>query len=341
VEEETRDAYLDEVLIGGRERREIVVVDYEAAWPQRFEVERARIAVALGDGARRIEHIGSTSVPGLAAKPIVDVLVTVEDPDDESAFCSALADAGYELRVREPGHRMFRTPSRDVHVHVLPEGGTEVDRHLAFRDHLRRSPEDRARYEQLKRSLAQREWPDMNAYADAKGPLIEEILTRANGPGDAYTSADGPRDASTTPIRPARPADAAAIAGLLGELGYPTDADQARARLTRVIGRDDAGALVYELEREPVGLVTYQLVDLLYRSRGQLRITALVVRAERRRRGVARALLAAIESLARERDCFRLELTTRPGRSEALALYLAAGFCERPFRLVKTLDDQA
>lgn len=174
-----RDQYLDKILIGGRERREIVIVDYDPAWPARFEHERARIDAALGGTARGIHHIGSTSVRGLAAKPIIDILVIVDDPDDELAFEPALTGAGYELRVREPGHRMFRTPAKDVHVHVLAQGDSEVDRHLAFRDQLRSSSEDRERYEQLKRSLAEREWSDMNHYADAKGPLIDEIIARA------------------------------------------------------------------------------------------------------------------------------------------------------------------
>ncbi len=174
-----RDQYLDKILIGGRERREIVIVDYDPAWPQRFEHERARIDAALGGTARGIHHIGSTSVRGLAAKPIIDILVIVDDPDDERAFEPALTGAGYELRVREPGHRMFRTLAKDVHVHVLARGDAEVDRHLVFRDQLRSSPEDRERYQQLKRSLAEREWSDMNHYADAKGPLIDEIIARA------------------------------------------------------------------------------------------------------------------------------------------------------------------
>lgn len=166
-------------LIGGRERREIVIADADPRWPARFGAERERIAAALGERALRIEHIGSTSVPGLAAKPIVDVLVAVADPDDEPAFVPALERAGYVLRVRETGHRMLRTPELDVQVHVWREGGAEVARHLAFRDRLRASPEDRAAYERLKRELATREWADMNEYADAKGPLIEAILARA------------------------------------------------------------------------------------------------------------------------------------------------------------------
>jgi GrpB-like predicted nucleotidyltransferase (UPF0157 family) len=166
-------------FVGGRERVQIVIADYDASWPERFEAERGRIAAALGPVALRIEHIGSTAVPGLAAKPIVDVLVAVADPEDELAFGPALVDAGYELRVREPGHRMFRTPERDVHVHVWAREDPEVDKYLRFRDRLRASAPDRAAYEHLKRELARHEWNDMNRYADAKSELIAEILARA------------------------------------------------------------------------------------------------------------------------------------------------------------------
>jgi GrpB-like predicted nucleotidyltransferase (UPF0157 family) len=174
-----RGESLDRALIGGREKREIVIADYDSAWPTRFQREHERLRRALAATALRIEHIGSTAVPGLAAKPVIDVLVVVADPEDESALVPALEAAGYELRVREPAHRMFRTPERDVHVHVWADADPEVDRHLAFRDRLRSSPEDRAAYEQLKRNLATREWCDMNQYADAKSELIAEILSRA------------------------------------------------------------------------------------------------------------------------------------------------------------------
>jgi GrpB-like predicted nucleotidyltransferase (UPF0157 family) len=167
------EAHLDRVLIGGRERREIVIAEYDPGWPRRFAVERERLAAALGDRALRIEHIGSTSVPGLAAKPIVDILVEVPSLDGVD-----LERAGYVLRVREEGHRMFRTPELDVHVHVWPTGSPNIVSHLAFRDRLRASAEDRAAYEALKRELAAREWPDMNHYAEAKGPLIREIRAR-------------------------------------------------------------------------------------------------------------------------------------------------------------------
>jgi len=95
-----------------------VIVDSDADWPACFAAHRDHVVHALGSLALRIEHIGSTAVPTLAAKPIIDVLVAVTDPDDESVMMPAMESAGYQLRVREPGHRMVRTPARDVHVHV-------------------------------------------------------------------------------------------------------------------------------------------------------------------------------------------------------------------------------
>lgn len=177
-ERPAQDAYHDGVLIGGREKRQIVIVDYDPGWPARYELERRKILGALGASAIRIEHMGSTAVPGLAAKPIVDVLVAVADVGDEPALAGPLEDAGYRLRVREPAHLMFRTPERDVHVHIWSASDPEVARHLAFRDQLRRSAADREVYVALKRELAARDWDSMDEYADAKGELISEILAR-------------------------------------------------------------------------------------------------------------------------------------------------------------------
>jgi GrpB-like predicted nucleotidyltransferase (UPF0157 family) len=179
VDRSDLDAYLDRVLIGDREPGPVVLVDSDASWPARFERERARIRDALGGLARRVEHIGSTSVPGLAAKPIVDILVTIADADDETAVVARLERAGYVLRVRESGHRMFRTPDLAVHVHVWSDSDPETERYLTFRDRLRSSSEDRKAYESLKRELARRDWDEIGHYADAKGPLIEAILVRA------------------------------------------------------------------------------------------------------------------------------------------------------------------
>jgi len=112
-------------LIGGMEKGRVTIVDYDPSWPATFAVHRQIIGSALRDATPQIEHIGSTSVPGLAAKPIVDILVVVRDSADESSYLPQLEAAGYVLRVREPDwnqHRMFRTAQKDVHVHVYPPG---------------------------------------------------------------------------------------------------------------------------------------------------------------------------------------------------------------------------
>ena len=173
---------MSDVLIGGIEKREIVIVDYDPLWPEKFLRHAAIISQALGPKAHVIEHVGSTSVPGLAAKPIIDIDVLVEDASNEAAYLPALLAAGYVLRVREPDwheHRMFRTPELDVHIHIFSTGCVEVARHLAFRNRLRSHAEDRLRYEALKRNLAKEDWPDMNAYARAKSEVVEEIIARA------------------------------------------------------------------------------------------------------------------------------------------------------------------
>jgi GrpB-like predicted nucleotidyltransferase (UPF0157 family) len=166
-------------LIGGVEKCQITIVDYDPLWPRKFATHARVIAGALSGSALLIEHIGSTSVPDLAAKPIIDILVVVHDSADESTYLPQLEALGYVLRVREPDwneHRMFRTPEKDVHIHIYSAGCPEFQRNLTFRDRLRRSSDDRRRYEQTKRELATKEWSDMNAYADAKTGVIESIL---------------------------------------------------------------------------------------------------------------------------------------------------------------------
>jgi len=136
-----------------------------------------RIRAALGPDVR-VEHIGSTSVPGLAAKPIIDMLIVVDDITAEEDYLDQLLDAGYVLRVREPAHRLVRTPDRDVQVHIREAAEATAD-YLLLRDHLRATPADRDLYERTKRALLEQDWPDMNAYADAKTDVITEIKERA------------------------------------------------------------------------------------------------------------------------------------------------------------------
>lgn len=173
------DEHLDAVLIGGREERPIVIVEYDSEWPSRFEALALKIKAAVADVARSVEHIGSTSVPGLAAKPIIDILVTVEDVADENSYLSKLEAAGFVLRVREAGHRMMRTPEKDVHIHVFSADNPVIPNYLDLRDWLRVDETDRALYAATKKGLAQQQWADMNYYAEAKTEVIAEILSRA------------------------------------------------------------------------------------------------------------------------------------------------------------------
>lgn len=166
-------------IVGGIERRTLVLADYDPQWPQAYLEHAQRIRAALGPAAVQIEHIGSTSVPGLAAKPIIDVLVTVKDITAEEDYLDQLLHVGYDLRVREPGHRLVRTPARDVHVHVMEAGDKAASDYLLFRDHLRADTEDRDLYERTKRALIEQDWADMNAYAEAKTGVITEIKERA------------------------------------------------------------------------------------------------------------------------------------------------------------------
>jgi len=173
---------LREVIIGEIEPQAIVVADYDPVWPERFRQEEARIRAALGRTALSIEHIGSTSVPRLAAKPIVDILLVVEDSANEASYLPALEEAGYVLRVREPDfdeHRMLRTPQKDVHVHVFSAGSPEIRRYLLLRDRLRQDEGERELYAQTKRELASKDWPSVDHYAEAKTEIIEGIISRA------------------------------------------------------------------------------------------------------------------------------------------------------------------
>jgi len=166
-------------LIGGPEALEVELSSYDEAWADIFLHHRGRIREALAGQDVLIEHIGSTSVPGLAAKPIIDVVVGVDDITAEEDYLDQLLAIGYELRVREPGHRLVRTPERDVHVHIYHRGDVAIQEYLLLRDHLRSHVEDRALYERTKKTLMTRRWEDMNDYAAAKTEVIQAIKGRA------------------------------------------------------------------------------------------------------------------------------------------------------------------
>jgi GrpB-like predicted nucleotidyltransferase (UPF0157 family) len=165
-----------------RPRAPLVVVDYDPAWPQTYERWRQRIAAALGRTAIRIEHVGSTSVPGLAAKPIVDIQVSVADLGGEPRYVPPLQAAGLVLRSRDELHRFFRPPAGqpgEVHVHVCAAGGQWERGHLLFRDYLRTHPAACRRYAETKRASV-RHWSDDGwAYTEAKTGIISDILDQA------------------------------------------------------------------------------------------------------------------------------------------------------------------
>lgn len=161
----------------------IEVVPYDSRWPARFLAWRNRLAAALGSAAIRIEHVGSTAVPGLAAKPVVDIQVSVGDPETEADYVAAVEGTGLQLRAREPGHRYFRPPPdrpREVHVHVCAAGSTWERNHLLFRDYLLAHPATRDAYADLKWTLAQRYADDRLAYTDAKTAFILDTLDAAS-----------------------------------------------------------------------------------------------------------------------------------------------------------------
>jgi len=172
-------------LFGGPASIEIAGSDPQ--WPQLFTQAAARIREALGARALRIEHAGSTSVPGLAAKPVVDIVLEVANSADEPSFVPALEAAGYMLRIREPAwyeHRLLEgtIAGRSINLHVFSGGCPEIARMLRFRDWLRNNPGDRALYERTKRELAQKTWARVQDYADAKTQVVEEIMSRARRP---------------------------------------------------------------------------------------------------------------------------------------------------------------
>jgi GrpB-like predicted nucleotidyltransferase (UPF0157 family) len=160
----------------------VVLADYDPAWPELFEREADRIGSALGARALEIEHVGSTSVPGLAAKPVIDIVLVVDDSAEEASYVPPLKAAGYVLRIREPDwyeHRVFKGPDANVNLHVFSRGCVEIDRMLAFRDRLRKNDSDRELYEHAKRELAAKEWTYVQDYADAKTEVVEAIIARA------------------------------------------------------------------------------------------------------------------------------------------------------------------
>jgi GrpB-like predicted nucleotidyltransferase (UPF0157 family) len=178
------DEYLDQITGGNVQllMRPIEIAEYDPEWPRLYAREEERIRSTLGDRVLRIEHAGSTSVPGLPAKPLVDIVLEVPDSSDEPSYVPDLEAAGYRVVIREPEwyeHRVFKGPDTNVNLHTFTAGCEEVDTMLAFRDYLRESADDRELYARTKRELAAHDWKYVQQYADAKTAVVQEIMERA------------------------------------------------------------------------------------------------------------------------------------------------------------------
>ena len=157
----------------------IAVIDYQPAWPRQFADEAARIRRILGDNCVTIHHIGSTAVPGLAAKPVIDLLPVVRELAAVDHSAAAFARIGYEYlgEFGLPGRRYLRKGGdrRTHQIHIFALGSAEIDRHLAFRDYLRTHPAVCERYARLKRSLAAQYPHDIEGYCDGKDAFIKRV----------------------------------------------------------------------------------------------------------------------------------------------------------------------
>lgn len=178
------DEYIQKVIVNGNveHNQTIQLNPYDEKWPALFEREKERILKILKDKALMIEHIGSTSVPGLMAKPIIDILLVVEDAGKEEDYMDDLYRHGYILRVREPdfeNHHMFKGPDTDIHLHVFSKGSKEIGKYLLFRNYLRLHNDARELYENTKKELAKKTWKYVQNYADAKSEVVQKILSDA------------------------------------------------------------------------------------------------------------------------------------------------------------------
>lgn len=161
------------------EEETILVVPYDPQWPTQYEEERTKIIQALGDMIAGIEHFGSTAIPGLAAKPTIDILVLVEQLQPEEVYAKQLHSLGYIPQAfpgDAPDHVLLRKGHpRTHHLHIVLQGSYEHRRHLAFRDYLRTHPETAHAYAEIKSSLAQRYPSDREAYSHAKTDFVRTI----------------------------------------------------------------------------------------------------------------------------------------------------------------------
>lgn len=178
------DEYIETHFMNGYQQHnnQIYLEDYQDNWPLLFQREKERIQNLVKENVCMIEHIGSTSVPGLCAKPILDILLVVEDSANEESYLTVLCEHGYVLRIREPEfeeHRMLKGPDTDINLHVFSQGSIEIEKYLSFRDYLREHQDACDLYAQTKRMLAKKTWKYIQNYADAKTDVVQSILQQS------------------------------------------------------------------------------------------------------------------------------------------------------------------
>jgi GrpB-like predicted nucleotidyltransferase (UPF0157 family) len=179
------DEQIEAAIVGDKKplNNTIHLEPYDPAWPTQFERLRKQICEVLKGKVLQLEHVGSTSVPGLSAKPVIDMVLVVPDSSDEASYVKLLEEIGYTLRIREPDwyeHRVLNPPDIKGNLHVFSLGCEEIDRMILFRDWLRTHPEDRRCYEKTKHELAVRTWKYVQNYADAKSEVVRDILSKAH-----------------------------------------------------------------------------------------------------------------------------------------------------------------
>jgi GrpB-like predicted nucleotidyltransferase (UPF0157 family) len=188
------EEYLEDITVGELvpHNAPIELAEYDPAWPAQFAREAERIRTVLGEVAVQVEHAGSTSVAGLPAKPIIDIVLAVPDSTDEVAYVQPLESAGYRLTIREPEwmeHRLLKGPDTNINLHVFSVDTPEIERMLRFRDWLRTHDDERELYANEKRTLAAREWRYVQHYASAKSEVVQQIMARAG----TATAINGPQ----------------------------------------------------------------------------------------------------------------------------------------------------
>ncbi len=179
TDEDIQSAWVDQVPVMNST---VTLAEYDPEWPDLFDREAKRIRGVLGETALVVEHVGSTSIPGLCAKPIIDIMLIVPDSGDEPAYVPDLEAAGYKLTIREPDwekHRCFKGPDTNINLHVYSPDNGQAERYRLFRERLIGHDDERKLYEAKKRELAARTWKYIQHYADAKTEVIDEIIERA------------------------------------------------------------------------------------------------------------------------------------------------------------------